>query len=206
MKMCGFTLIELMVVITIIAVLAGFSVPAISGALDRSNQTKDLNNIKQLAHVLFMDANDHNGSFRGGSTNTNTSANATDIFKQLLEEKILSSADVIAGFNVPKYEEATLANFASSNVAWAYFAGLTTGDSDKLPILISRGNTITKADLTGDLKTVLLTGTNSNWGTKGIVVAYKGQNAEFKKADKDGNVKLGAGVNPINANADFLQP
>ena len=89
-----------MVVITIIAVLAGFSVPAISGALDRSNQTKDLNNIKQLAHVLFMDANDHSGSFRGinASTNTNSANNATDIFKQLLDEKVLS---IIIEFIVP---------------------------------------------------------------------------------------------------------
>src|SRR4051812_1783441 len=59
----AFTLIELLIVITIIAVLAGIALPAYNGVKERGDQTKDLSNSKQVAFALRQFAADHNGSY-----------------------------------------------------------------------------------------------------------------------------------------------
>jgi prepilin-type N-terminal cleavage/methylation domain-containing protein len=59
----AFTLIELLIVITIIAVLAGIALPAYNGVKERGDQTKDLSNAKQIALALRQFAIDNNGAY-----------------------------------------------------------------------------------------------------------------------------------------------
>ena len=59
----AFTLIELLIVITIIAVLASIALPAFTGVKERGDQTKDLSNAKQVALALRQFAIDNNGSY-----------------------------------------------------------------------------------------------------------------------------------------------
>lgn len=59
----AFTLIELLIVITIIAVLASIALPAYNGIQERANQTKDLSNGKQIALALKLFASDNNGAY-----------------------------------------------------------------------------------------------------------------------------------------------
>ena len=59
----AFTLIELLIVITIIAVLASIALPAFSGIKERGDQTKDLSNGKQIALALRQFAVDHNAQY-----------------------------------------------------------------------------------------------------------------------------------------------
>jgi type IV pilus assembly protein PilA len=59
----AFTLIELLIVITIIAVLASIALPAFAGVKERGDQTKDLSNAKQIALALRQFAIDNNGSY-----------------------------------------------------------------------------------------------------------------------------------------------
>jgi prepilin-type processing-associated H-X9-DG protein/prepilin-type N-terminal cleavage/methylation domain-containing protein len=60
-KDAGFTLVELLVVIGIIAVLIGVLLPALSKARQQSQATACLSNMRQLGQALVMFSQEHNG-------------------------------------------------------------------------------------------------------------------------------------------------
>lgn len=67
----GFTLIEIIVVIAIIATLIALIFPAVSGALEKGKATQDMNNLRQLGLATQMYLNDNDGALfqpTGGAT------------------------------------------------------------------------------------------------------------------------------------------
>lgn len=70
----AFTLIELLIVITIIAVLASIALPAYNGVKERGDQTKDLSNAKQVALALRQFAIDNNGAYPAKAPDADYSA------------------------------------------------------------------------------------------------------------------------------------
>ena len=59
----AFTVAELLVVIAIIAILAAFSVPAVSSAMAKGRDTKCASNLKALSGAVFVFCSDNNGLF-----------------------------------------------------------------------------------------------------------------------------------------------
>jgi prepilin-type N-terminal cleavage/methylation domain-containing protein len=57
----GFTLVEIILVVTIIAILAAFAFPAFISVQERGAITKDLNNLRQLAFATQRYLNDNDG-------------------------------------------------------------------------------------------------------------------------------------------------
>ncbi len=59
-KRC-FSLIELLIVIAIIAILAGMLLPALNAAREKSKGISCINNLKQTSLMLTIYGNDHDG-------------------------------------------------------------------------------------------------------------------------------------------------
>lgn len=96
----GFTLVELLVVIVIIAALAGLTAPMVIRQRKKADQTEAVNNARQIGIALFEFENEY-GSFPDDdtaqtvATNTETNAvsgqTANDRFRQLVRSGIAQS-------------------------------------------------------------------------------------------------------------------
>ena len=174
----SFTLVELLVVISIIGLLAGMAVPAIQGGLDKAKQQVDVSNARQVGMILFSDANDNDGIY---STNGTTSLM---IMTNLFGKGLLTSTKVLGGQG---YQAAANTNsITAANIAMAYVSGLTTSDDGQIPVLVSKGLTTLSA-------TQSLSAVTTGWRQKVIVVYRVGNSAEFLKS---GNA--GAPVGSVN--------
>jgi prepilin-type processing-associated H-X9-DG protein/prepilin-type N-terminal cleavage/methylation domain-containing protein len=72
LSVCGFTLVELLVVVGVIAILAGLLLPSLSQAKGKAHSTACLNNQKQLAlaFLLYVDDFEDNLPYNLGETET----------------------------------------------------------------------------------------------------------------------------------------
>lgn len=198
LKKNSFTLVELLVVITIIGLLAGLAVPAIQGGLDKAKQQVDVSNARQLGMLFFSEANDNNGVYRVNSelTNTSPASSFITILQGMMANGTLTTPKILAGNGV--IPAVSTGNVTARNVAFAYVANLTSTDDGQIPLILTKGpQSITQSN-------VVLADTFP-WKKKGLVVYRLGNSAEFVKAGtmgaKQGEVNLGA----TNGNT-VLQP
>ena len=187
-KVNSFTLVELLVVVSIIGILAGLAIPGIQSGLDKAKQQVDVSNARQCGLILFADANDNEGVF---STNSSTSL---QVFQDLIAKGQLNNVKVLAGNG---FRAAAGTNsVTAANVAWGYVRGLSTSDDGMIPLLLSKG-------ITALQDIVSLSSVTTGWKQKGVVVYRVGNSAEFLRSGAGGaqvgSVKLGLeGVNLTN--------
>ena len=191
LKANAFTLVELLVVISIIGLLAGLAVPAIQGGLDKAKQQVDVSNIRQCGLIAFSYANDNDGNYSG--TNTN-SISSTSFFTNLVGLGLLNSTKVLSGNG---YTAAlSTNNITANNIAWGYNSPLTTSDDGNLPLFISKnfgsGNTFSN---------VSIAQSSVGWKSKGIVVYRVGNSAEFIKPGTGGSAAGSVTISGVSSNA-----
>jgi len=192
LKANSFTLVELLVVITIIGLLAGLAVPAIQGGLDKAKQQVDVSNARQLGLLFFSEANDNNGVYRVNSdlTNTSPASSFLTILQGMMSSGTLNTPKILAGNGV--IPATSTGNVTARNIAFGYVVNLTTSDDGNTPLILTKGpGSIAQSN-------VILADAYP-WKKKGVVVYRVGNSAEFIKAGsggaKPGEVNLGA-TNP----------
>ena len=57
----GFTLVELLITVAIIAILAGLLIPVVKSTIETANASKCLSNLRQLGVILRLYSTEHNG-------------------------------------------------------------------------------------------------------------------------------------------------
>jgi len=191
LKANSFTLVELLVVISIIGLLAGLAVPAIQGGLDKAKQQVDVSNIRQCGLIGFSYANDNDGNYNG--TNTN-SIESSVYFGNLVSQGLLNSTKILAGNGYTA--ASSTSNIQPANIAWGYNNPLNTSDDANLPLLISKnfgsGNTFSN---------VSIASATVGWKSKGIVIYRVGNSAEFIKSGSSGASPGSVSISGASSNA-----
>jgi prepilin-type N-terminal cleavage/methylation domain-containing protein len=191
LKANSFTLVELLVVISIIGLLAGLAVPAIQGGLDKAKQQVDVSNLRQCGMIAFSYANDNDGNYSG--TNTN-SISSTAFFTNLVSLGLLNSTKILAGNG---YTAATAtSSISANNIAWGYNNPLTTSDDGNLPLFISKN-----FGAQSSFSNISIASSTVGWKSKGIVVYRVGNSAEFIKPGTGGSGAGSVTISGVTSNA-----
>jgi prepilin-type N-terminal cleavage/methylation domain-containing protein/prepilin-type processing-associated H-X9-DG protein len=112
MKKSAFTLVELLVVISIIAILAGIAMPVFSKALERGHAVADLNNLRQLGIGTLAYLSDNNDQMFSSASNSTPPATWPEllyakyvtnwnIFKSPFDPRSTGSAPDANGTSMP---------------------------------------------------------------------------------------------------------
>ncbi len=190
----GFTLIEIMVVITIIGVLLGLGLPAIFGALKSAKEQSSAANAHNIAIAMFLYSNDNNGSYPAATGTSYTAFQLLFNGKYLSDPANLILPNTTAKTATPSGGTVTL---APTNNCWQYVvnsSGPLTGTdpSDTLLICSNTGSTPTLTSATGTGSTLtsssvtLTSGPTIPWGTDGVTAAYLDQSSKFNKSIASG--------------------
>jgi prepilin-type N-terminal cleavage/methylation domain-containing protein len=98
----GFTLVEILVVIGIIAVLIAILLPTLNAARESAARTKCLSNVRQIAITVIAYCNDNKGTFPALASGKNEAAgNSPEILHWQLDNAAGVSTMV---FRVPTFQ------------------------------------------------------------------------------------------------------
>jgi prepilin-type N-terminal cleavage/methylation domain-containing protein len=188
----AFTLIEMLVVISIIAVLAAFAVPALTSALTKGQMTGTLNNGRQLylaGQQMALDGaanSDPNLVWPGDDATITT---VTQYANRLFQNDYLKAGDLQKLFNAPGTNATVTTN--AGPPASVTLGGATPGfkffrvhDADSANVVFLETNNYT-------YNTTLQGVTTAPFGDKGFIVQRKGGDASILR--KNNAVSAGNG-------------
>ena len=196
----GFTLVELLVVIGIIAALAAFSTPAIFNAQKTAARTTSINNIKNIKTALDIFAMDFDGEFVSDTTassfTTGTANTSEGCFTILIESGALSAADEAIFYTKELRNDVTShvvgdgnGTLTANENAYSYVKNLTNTSPGAAPIVSTK-----LADTSGTFYT-------TTWDHRGIVARVNGQVKAFRLQGAPGNnAQIQESVGGTNAN------
>ncbi len=228
----AFTLVEMLVVIAIIATIAAFALPAITGALVRGQLAQAVSNARQVHLATFAMTTDGTqtgdakygwpGDLAASTTAGVTITNVPDFVKRLVDNDYLKAGDLkvfaAPGINPWNGTYTKPANATSAGSFAPEFNG-TTNCAFKIYKVkdTDSSNTIflaTKNFSYTDDSTTAISSTAVPFGDKGFVVFHKGGDGTFyKKQQATSKTLLGvppgasdSAAPPNETSADFLAP
>jgi prepilin-type N-terminal cleavage/methylation domain-containing protein/prepilin-type processing-associated H-X9-DG protein len=119
----GFTLIELLCVLAIIGVLASMLLPTVGKVMERANNVKCVNNLKQLVVAAHAAATDNDGKFPIIEFDPTNPAYTPDIGAKQLPEALAPYGITATNLQCPN-DLKTVNNFAKyrTSYMWAPFS------------------------------------------------------------------------------------
>jgi prepilin-type N-terminal cleavage/methylation domain-containing protein len=189
----GFTLVELLVVIGIIAILAGVALGPITNGIKQAKHNAAMQQGRQIGQVEFSYATDNtaNGNAYPAAATSESIANNLISASYVSDPSIFCVAGAAGGQTVATASGTTI-TLASNNITWNFTVlstnttgGITSTASDLIPLVYFSGQTVTYPVPTGGASLVLSL-TAAPFGQDGVAVFYKGNNATYLKAGTSG--------------------
>jgi len=206
----GFTLVELLVVIGIIAILAGVALGPITRGIKQAQESASMQTCRQIGLMEFAYSNDNNQTYpyaaaaAGGSeTIENLLLNgnyATDPTVFYIKSTPGSAVPIAAASGV--FTETTGMCSYDFMVNSTGSTGLSSTAADGTPLCELTGATYTMAT-TGPI-TATVTNTKTAFGNDGIAVTYKSNNAVFLKCQAS-TATTATSIQPI-VNSSYTDP
>jgi len=176
----GFTLVELLVVIGIIAILAGVALGPITRGLRTASQNAGVQTSRTIAIAEFQYAGDNNQNYPDVSGGT-----AQNIVRLLLAGNYVSDPTIfyIGGSAESKFTgQSASTSITNSNISYDFAGnggnGINPNIPDLTPVCWSSVGTATLA-LTGTGPIAVTLVPTMPFGTAGIAVTYKSNSAKF---------------------------
>jgi prepilin-type N-terminal cleavage/methylation domain-containing protein len=186
----GFTLVELLVVIGIIAILAGVALGPITNGIKKAQQSSGMQSAHAIGLAMYSYANDNSQLYPDSATSS-----AQDVARALLAGSYVTDAaifslsgDTGAGFAKVSSTTNTATTITKNQISWDFIGAATAGQGVSstsypfIPCLWSTINGTATAPVfstaAGSAITTAPVSTNP-FGTAGIAVFYINNSAAF---------------------------
>ncbi len=189
----GFTLVELLVVIGIIAILAGVALGPITNGIKQAKHNTAMQYGRQIGQVCFSYATDNtaNGNMYPSDSTSEAIANDLITANYVQDPSVFCISGALGGQTAFSGTPITL---LANNITWNFTctaastnAGITSSASDLIPLVYFSGGTKFSWPITpGTPGTLTLSATKSPFGQDGVAVFYKGNNATYLKSGTGG--------------------
>ena len=193
----GFTLVELLVVIGIIAILAGVALGPITNGIKQAQHNAAMQTGRQIGQMCFSYATDNTtngGQYPSGTT-------ALIIAQSLINSNYASDPSVFGVTQQSGFTKATTSGstvtLVAHSVSWSFTiaadgtSGISSTTSDLIPLVYFNngfGVAVTSAfPVTPGTQQNVAYGSNSPFAGDGAAIFFKGNNAVYEKAGSGGS-------------------